>query len=135
MVAGLPDELGIQVVQTAVAVLVYALVVNAFYQIIRKRRMFVPKEDVAAEQEIEAAIDEAKAGAKEVEELADDINDQPEIATAIAVTAQATDDAITVAAREIQKHSFTTSRWWPELRARVLSPLWDCYSSSCCRPT
>ncbi len=119
----LPDGVTWSVIQTALAVLVYALIVNGFYQVISKRRMFANKADVKAEEDIAAVMEEAKHSAEEVKELAKaDIAD-PDAKAAVVDAAKDTREAVKVAESEIRRQVARGPIWIRELRALVLFPL------------
>lgn len=119
----LPQNVAWDVIQTSLAVLVYALIVNAFYQVISKRRMFADKADVAAEAEIEKAMADAKESVAEIKAIAKEgIDDEDSRAAAIAA-AEESRQAVKTAEAEIKRQKVRGHLLVREFRALVLVPL------------
>ncbi len=115
--------------QVSLSLLVYALIVNLFYQVVSKRRMFASKRDVVAERVIDDAMSLAMDSAKEAEELSNelDVGDDP---SAREQRQAAADDAsreaevaTEQAVSEIKRQVLARQIWVREMRALVLFPL------------
>ncbi len=113
------------ILQMAAAILVYGLIVNAFYQIISKRRMFASRRDISAEKDIHEAMARAKDSAAEAAELkfeADATGDK-EIKEAVAAAKEEVREAVEIAAEDISRQASSSKRWLREVRSLVIFPL------------
>ncbi len=124
MIDWLPEGVAWSVLQTSLAVLVYALIVNLFYDIISKRRMFVKQADVDAEKEIETKLQQAEDAEKENKELVARAKDD-EARQAAQDAAEESRAAAAEAMRDIRRQMAqgNVSIWFRELRALFIFPL------------
>ncbi len=123
MVEWLSGGVAWRVLQTTMAVVVYGLIVNVFYEVISKRRMFARKADVEAEIEIETKIKEARDAAIETKGLAKQAIRDPDAKVAIVAAASQTKEATEAAQQEIKRQIALGPLWQRELKALVLVPL------------